>query len=240
MNEAADDATEGRPRTPLTRERVVDAAVALADALGHEAVSMRNLSTRLGVVPMALYKHVADKEDLLGGMVDAVIATYDPPDTGADWKSVVRARILSSRRALLRHPWARPVIETRRKRTPAVLAYMDSLSGSFMAGGLSADLTHHAMHALGYRIWGFSPEAFEDPNALTIPSDAVEREAMLRQVGETYPHILAIALNATGGDITAAGPTCDEQFEFEFALDLLLDAVEGLHRSGWSSNGTSS
>ena len=114
---------------------------------------------------------------------------------------------------------------------------MDALSGTFMAGGLSADLTHHAMHALGYRIWGFSPEAFEDPNAFTIPDDPVEREAMLRQVGETYPHILAIALDASDGAITAAGPTCDEQFEFEFALDLLLEAFERLHEAGWSSRG---
>lgn len=228
---------EGRQRSPLNRERVLEAAVALADERGLEAVSMRNLSKRLGVVPMALYKHVADKEDLLAGMVDVVIVSYDRPDAGADWKATVRSRILSARRALLRHPWARAVIESRRQRTPAVLAYMDSLSGTFMVGGLSADLTHHAMHALGYRIWGFSPEAFEDPNAFTIPDDPVEREAMLRQVGETYPHILAIALDASDGVITAAGPTCDEQFEFEFALDLLLDAFERLHQSGWTSRG---
>ena len=226
---------ERRPRSPLNRERVLRAAVALADERGVEDVSMRKLSQRLGVVPMALYKHVADKEDLLAGMVDVVIAGYDPGDTGSEWKAAVRSRVLAARRALLRHPWARPVIESRRRRTPAVLAYMDSLSGTFMAGGLSADLTQHAMHALGYRIWGFSPEAFEDPNAFTIPDDPVAREAMLRQVGETYPHILAIALDASGGDITAAGPTCDEQFEFEFALDLLLDAFERLHEAGWSS-----
>jgi AcrR family transcriptional regulator len=199
---------------------------------------MRKLANHLDVVPMALYNHVANKEDLFGGMVDLVIAEYDPPRTGSDWKGVIRGRILSARRALLRHPWSRPVIESRKRRTPAVLAYMDSLSGTFMAGGshpTSPDLTHHAMHALGYRIWGFNPEAFEDPDAFPIPDDPQEREAMLAQVSRMYPSIVAIAMDASGGDITEGGPSCDEQYEFEFALDLLLDAFEHLHSAGWRS-----
>lgn len=234
--DAGDVAERSRP-APLNRDRVLREAVALADASGVESVSMRKLSRRLGVVPMALYKHVADKEDLLAGMVDRIVESYDPPGDDPDWKAAVRGRILSARRALLRHPWVRPVIETRRKRTPAVLAYMDSLSGMLMAGGLSANLTHYAMHALGYRIWGFSPEAFPDPGALALPDDPEEREAMLRQAGATYPHILAIAEDASGGDLTVADPSCDEQHEFEFALDLLLDAFEHLHRAGWTSRG---
>jgi len=227
---------EGR-RAPLNQQRVLRAAVDLADASGIDAVSMRSLAKRLGVVPMAIYKHVADKDDLLAGMVDTVIAGYDPPSVSSDWKAAVRLRILSARRSLLKHPWARPVIESQKKRTPVVLAYMDSLAGTFMSGGLSANLTHYAMHALGYRIWGFNPEAFEDPNALPVPDDPVEREAMLLEVAQTYPHILAIAMDASGGAITAGGPTCDEQHEFEFALDLLLDAFERLHRAGWTSHG---
>jgi AcrR family transcriptional regulator len=224
-------------RTPLNRDRVLRAAVALADREGVDAVSMRKLADELGVVPMALYKHVANKEDLRSGMVDVVISAYDPPEPSSDWKKAVRGRILSARRALLEHPWARRVIESQRQRTPTVLSYMDSLSGMFMAGGLSPDLTHHAMHALGYRIWGFSPEAFEDPNAFPIPDDPAERDEMIRQVGETYPHILRIAMAASGDDVSAVGRTCDEQYEFEFALDLLLDAVEQLHERGWNSDG---
>ena len=88
------------------------AAVALADAAGIDALSMRNLAQELGVVPMALYKHVANKEELLDGMVDVIVGEIDPPAPGADWKTAVRQRILSARRALLRHPWAR-VIESR-------------------------------------------------------------------------------------------------------------------------------
>lgn len=222
-------------RQPLSRRRALDAAVALADSDGIDSVSMRNLATRLGVVPMALYKHVTNKEDLLDGMVDTIIATYDDPPPDADWKNAVRARILSARRALLRHPWARQVIESRTRRTPTVLAYMDSLTGTFLAGGLSADLTHHAMHALGHRIWGFSPEAFDDADAPPAPADPAEQEAMLRAMAEIYPHIAAITMSAGHGDLSAGVQSCDEQFEFEFTLDLLLDAFERLHEAGWTS-----
>ncbi|WP_461109492.1 TetR/AcrR family transcriptional regulator [Tessaracoccus terricola] len=220
-------------RPAVTRERALHQAVALADDEGIEAVSMRGLAARLGVVPMALYKHVSNKEDLLGGMVDLLIGAYEQPQPGGDWKDEVRRRVLSARAVLLRHPWARRVFETRTKRTPAVLAHMDSLSGSFIAGGLSADLTHHAMHALGHRIWGFSPEAFEDANALLVPDDPGEGEAMVQYVRRTYPNILAIALATSGDDLD--GPGCDEDFEFAFTLDLLLEAFERLHTAGWTS-----
>ncbi len=234
-------ATDAPRRTPLTRERALAAAVALADAEGIDAVSMRNLAARLGVVPMALYKHVSGKDDLLGGMVDALIATYDPADPALPWKAAVRERILSARRVLLEHRWARPVIESRGTRTPHVLGYMNSLAGLFIGGGLSPDLTHHAMHVLGHRIWGFSPEAFDDARAATGPAapgdpatPAHPAEA-LDQLQQVYPHIAAIVLSATGGDPSRLGAGCDEQFEFEFALDLILDAVERLHRAGWRS-----
>ncbi len=222
-------------RAHLNRERVLRAAIALADQDGVESLSMRKLANDLGVVPMALYNHVANKEDLLGGMVDVVIAEYDPRRTDSDWKGTIRSRILSARQALLRHPWSRRVIESRKQRTPEVLTYMDSLSGMFMAGGFSPDLTHHAMHALGYRIWGFNPEAFEDPDAMPIPDDPQAREAMLAQVSQAYPNIVAIAMDASGGDTTKVGSSCDEQYEFEFALDLLLDSFEQLRNAGWSS-----
>ncbi len=133
------------------------------------------------------------------------------------------------------HPWVRPVIESRTTRTPTVLAYMDSLAGMFIAGGFSADLTHHAMHALGHRIWGFSPEAFDNPGPSEAPADPAAQEAAIRKLGQIYPNILAITMAATGGDLTGVGQGCDEQFEFEFALDLLLDGFERLHESGWTS-----
>ena len=223
------------PRTPLSRDRALAEAVALADAEGIDAVSMRRLAARLDVVPMALYKHVTNKSDLLDGMVETLIASYDPPDPTLGWKAAVRAQILSARRVLLDHPWARQVIETRTTRTPQVLGYMDRLSGTFIEGGFTPDLTHHVMHALGHRIWGFSPEAFDDPDSLQPPTDPAARQAMVQAVQQTYPYIAMIALDAAGEDLSALGAGCDEQFEFEFSLDLLLDAFERLQEAGWRS-----
>lgn len=221
------------PRIRLSRERVLRAAVDLADASGIDAVSMRHVAAGLDVVPMALYKHVADKEDLLSGMIDLLISEYDPARSGESWRDALQTRVLSARSVLSRHPWARAVIETRRTRTPAVLGYMNDMTGLFLDGGFSPDLTHHAMHALGHRIWGFSPEAFEDDDALPVPDDPEARAQMIARVREVYPHILTIALASSGGDDVTAG-RCDEDFEFAFTLDLLLDAFERLRDAGWA------
>lgn len=227
-----------RRRTPLTRDRALRCAVELADAEGLDAVTMRNLAGRLGVVPMALYKHVANKEDLLDGMVDVLVAAIVPPDPHQPWKDAVRGTVLDARRMIERHPWARSAIETRTRRTPTVLRYMDALAGTFLAAGFSADLTHHVMHALGHRIWGFSPEAFDapdEPDAATSPADPAQAEDMVAQMSRSYPSITAITLTTIDGDLTRLGEGCDEDFEFTFALDLLLDAVERLRDARWSS-----
>jgi AcrR family transcriptional regulator len=220
-------------RAPLNRDRVLRAAVALADETGIESLSMRKLAKDLGVVPMALYKHVASKEELLDGMVDAVIGEIDPPVPGAGWKTAIRQRVLSARRVLLRHPWASRVIETRTNRTLVVLGYMDSMSGMFLAGGFSADLTHHVMHALGNRMWGFTRELFDDGQGGGDPDPPTA--AAFDEMAKRYPHIVEIAMAATRGDLSAVGAGCDEQFEFEFALDLLLDGFERLRDRGWTS-----
>ena len=212
------------------------AAVVLADDAGLETLSMRHLAQQLGVVPMALYKHVRDKDELLDGMVDALIDEFEPPDPALDWKAAIRHRLLSARRVVLRHPWARKAIESRTRRTPTVLAYMDSVTGMFRAAGFSADLTHHLMHALGNRIWGFSPELFEEPRDDDAPPLTPEQQAALAaEFAQRYPHILEVAMAATRGDPSGVGAGCDDEFEFEFALDLLLDGAERLHARHWSS-----
>jgi AcrR family transcriptional regulator len=227
--------TETAPRVRLNRERVLRAAVDLADRHGIESVSMRILADELGVVPMALYKHVANKDELLDGMVDVMLGEIESPASDIRWTEAVRQSILAARRALLRHPWARQVIETRTSRTAAVLAYMDAVAGVFIAGGFSADLTHHVMHTLGNRIWGFSPELFNPPSTGEPHAiDTSERDVMLRELATVYPSIAAIA-RETIGNPARATDGCDEQFEFEFALDLLLDAFDRLHQQGWSS-----
>ena len=225
-------------RAPLSREVVLRSAVALADHAGIEAVSMRNLAQGLGVVPMALYKHVAHKEELLDGMVDVVVAEIDPPTQGASWKDTIRQRILSARQVQLRHPWVSQMIKSRTQATPIVLDYMNSLIGTFRAGGFSADLTHHVMHALGSRMWGFTLEVFPT----TPPEDPDLRAAMLRQLAATYPHFSEVAMPGAHDGAATISHGCNGQLEFEFGLDVLLDGFERLHQQGWNStdagNGT--
>ena len=217
-----DGPVDALPRAPLSKDRVLRAAVARADEAGLEALSMRKLAQELGVVPMALYKHVANKDELLDGMIDVVVAEIDPPEPGLDWKPAVRARILSARRALLRHPWASRVMESRTQPTPTVLAYMDSMIAMFRTGGFSMDLTHHAMHAMGSRIMGFTQELFNDTSDVEPDTEAEMYTAM----AQAYPSIYELFLLVSHDDGSVVGPGCDDQFEFEFALDLTLDGLE--------------
>jgi AcrR family transcriptional regulator len=223
------------PRTRLNRERVLQAAVVFADQHGLEALNMRDLAAELQVVPMAIYKHVANKEDLLDGMVDALVREIESPPPETSWKSSVRQMVLSARNAILRHEtWARRAIESRPRRSQTVLAHMDRMAGAFRGSGFSDDLTHHVMHTLGNRMWGFSPELFNDATAETHePVDSAVMKEALREAAARYPNIFAITHSATGGDESLLGRGCDEQFEFEFALDLLLDGFERLHQQGW-------
>jgi AcrR family transcriptional regulator len=210
-------------RTRLDRDRVLDAAVALADEVGLEATSMRRLAETLGVTPMALYKHVADREELVDGMVDVVVAEIekllaaDRRPRAAEWRSAVRRRILTARAVVLRHPWAQDAIVTRTRSSPVVLSYMDALIGALQAGGLPLALVHNAMHALSTRMWGFTRDVFPTPE---LPADPAARAAMLDEFARVYPHIVSMvgAVAADGG--------CRDDEEFAFALDLLLDGVE--------------
>lgn len=215
-------------RTPLSRKRVLDTAVALADEGGVDALSMRKIAQALGVVPMALYKHVTNKNELLDGMIDVLVGEIDPPAGNTEWKTAIRRRVLSARRMLLRHPWASGVIEARMKAratpTPAVLEYLDSMIGIFRAGGFSIDLVHHAMHVMGSRLLGFSQELFEDTPDREPDSDAMPPEEMAAR----YPHITELAMAVAHDQESVVGSGCDDQFEFEFALDLTLDGLERL------------
>ena len=220
--------TGTEPRTPLNRERVLAAAVELADREGVEGLSMRRLAAELGVVPMALYKHVANKDELLDGMIDVVVTEIDPPRTDTDWKTAVRERILSARRMLLRHPWASRVMESRTRPTMTVMAYMDSMIGMFIAGGFSIDLIHHVMHAMGSRLMGFTQEMFNDQSDEEQPF----QPEMLEQLQTVFPSIYELYLTVNHEDESIVGPGCDDQFEFEFALDLMLDGIERLQNAG--------
>jgi AcrR family transcriptional regulator len=214
-------------RVPLSRERILGTAVAFADREGADPLSMRRLAQELDVVPMALYKHLANKEELLDGMLDVVVGEIDPARTDTDWKTAVRDRILSARRALLRHPWASRVMESRTQPTPTVMAYMDSMIGVFRAGGFSIDLTHHVMHAMGSRLMGFTQELFNDRSD---PDTAMQPE-MFDALAATFPSIYEMVQLVNHEDTSVVGAGCDDQFEFEFSLDLLLDGIERFKRA---------
>lgn len=224
-------------RTPLSRARILHTAVALADEAGIESLSMRNLANELGVVPMALYKHVANKDELLDGMIDVVVGEIDPPVPDVGWQPAIRARVLSARRALRRHPWAPLAIESRNMATPAVLAYLDSVVATLRAGGFSADLAHHVMHAMGSRILGFSQELFDPARRAgrSGPASPEPPTALPPEAAARFPHLAEIATAASHDHASVVGSGCDDQFEFEFALDLLLDGIERLRRQGWTS-----
>jgi AcrR family transcriptional regulator len=216
-------ASVGR-RAGLSRERVLRAAVELADESGVESVTMRGLARRLGVEAMALYNHVANKEALLDGMVEDVLNEIGQAATaisGGEWKATMRARILAAREVWLRHPWAPRMLESRTDPGAHLTPCYDALIGLFRDGGFSYDLTHHALHALGTRALGYTHEPWDDSQP---PPDL---PLVARQMAGEYPNIAAMLEGVSHDPDTSLG-WCDDQFEFEFALDLLLDGLERL------------
>jgi AcrR family transcriptional regulator len=224
---AVKEATTVERREPLNRERVLAAAVELADREGIDALSMRRLGQELGVEAMALYNHVANKDDLLNGMADAVVGEVDLADgTDGDWKTTARNRILAARRVMRRHPWASAVIASRTEASPVVMRYMDSMAGIMLGGGFSPDLLHHAFHTLGSRVLGFTQELFDDSNNNVMSPDT--QELMIRQMAQAYPNITEILKQVAHDEASIVGSGCDDQFEFEFAVDVILDGLETL------------
>jgi len=199
---------------------VLQAAVDLADKGGIESLSMRKLAQELGVEAMSLYNHVRNKDEILDGVVDVVIGQIQIPPETADWRASLRQTILSARGALLRHPWAPRVIESRKSPSPATFEYFESVIGILRKGGFSVDLTHHALHALGSRVLGFEQELFNDSDELASGPDAA---AMYAQMADKFPYMIemAMAVSHQGG---LGG--CDDDVEFAFALDLILDGLE--------------
>nr|WP_325209213.1 TetR/AcrR family transcriptional regulator [Salinibacterium sp.] len=206
---------------------MLEAAAALADEVGLEATSMRRVADALGVTAMALYKHVANREELIDGMLDRLVVSIDVPADGLPWEQALRARIRSARSVMNAHPWAQVAIETRTVASPTVLAYMDSLMAIMFDGGLSADLVHHAMHALSTRMWGITRDVLPTPS---VPTDSDLRARAMAEFATTYPAIVRMATSTPH-----AGAGCDDDAEFAFALDLLIDGFARLHEEGWSS-----
>ena len=215
--------TRGTAR--LSRDGIVVAAVALADQGDLDGLSMRRLAQQLGVDAMSIYYHLHDKEGLLDAMADAVVAEIElEPDAARDdiaWTARLRSLIMAARRTMLRHPWAAPLLSGRQAPTPASLRHIERVLSTLRDGGCSVDLSHHALHLFGSRLLGFSHDLFDDsPAVRPAPEEAAAQAAALAQ---TYPRVgeLAAAVTHEG----ALGG-CDDDREFDFALDVLLEGLE--------------
>jgi AcrR family transcriptional regulator len=224
---------ETSPRRPLNRKRILAAAVDVADRGGLDALTMRGLADTLDVEAMSLYYHVANKEALLDGVAEVVVVEILeeiadlPGATGPeDWKQAMRSRILRAREVMLRHKWAPWVLETRTTMNGAILRYYHGFLEIFRAGGMSYDLAHHAMHALGSRALGFSQELF---NPAPGTDDEAASDELLAQMATELPLFVEFMEEIAHDDPEDQTlGWCDDQTEFEFALDLMLDGFDRL------------
>jgi AcrR family transcriptional regulator len=205
-------------RVPLSRERVLDAAIKLADQGGLESLSMRKLGQELGVEAMAVYYHFANKDEVIDGIVDIVFSQIDLPASGADWKSAMRQRAVSLRDVLLRHRWAIGLMESRRKPGPANLRHHDVVIGSLRSAGLNMPTIAHAYSLVDSYVYGFALFA------MNLPFDPSEEVADLGQdvlrayPVNAYPNLVAY--------ISAMRPGYNYGDEFEYGLDLILDGLD--------------
>jgi AcrR family transcriptional regulator len=210
--------TSGK-RTRLTAQRVLSAALELADTIGIDDLTIRRLAEALDVKPMTIYHHVPNKEAIIDGMVDLVFAEIEPPDPSLDWKPAMRARCVSAREALARHPWAAPFMESRTNPGPATLAHHDAVLGC-LRGAMGLDMTAHTYALLDAFVYGFALQES------TLPATGGDEMADLAEMviapfpEGAYPHLVEF----TAGHVLQPG--YDFTREFDFGLDLVLDGLE--------------
>ena len=218
MTQRAESARQ--QRIPLTRDRVLRAAIAVADESGIESLTMRKLAERLDVKAMSLYYHVANKEEVLDGIVDIVFGEISIPRVGADWKPAMRDRAISVRRVLRDHPWAISLMQSRVNPGPAVLKHHDSVIGCLRQGGFSVAMAAHAFSVMDAYIYGFALQE------KTLPFETAEEvaaiaEMILQQMPpEEYPYLAELTVDHV------LQPDYSYSDEFEFGLDLVLDGLE--------------
>lgn len=206
----------------LSADRVLDGAVALADEIGVEALTIRKLADALDTKPMTIYHHVLSKEAILDGMVDRVFGEITRPPVGLGWKPAIRIRCLSARDVLAQHPWAAALMESRTNPGPETLAHHDAVLGCFRQGGLSLEMTAHAYALLDAYVYGFALQEASLP--ASGGQDLAElAETIVEPLPEgTYPHLMEF----TTGHVLQPG--YDFRAEFEFGLDLILDALAAM------------
>jgi AcrR family transcriptional regulator len=205
-------------RGPLSRERILRGAVTVADAAGIDALTIRSLARQLGVRPMSLYHYFGSKDEILDGIVDLVFSEIDLPVPGGDWKSQLRRRAVSARRALRRHPWAIGLMESRANPGPATLRHHDATLGTLRAAGFSVALTAHAYALIDSYTYGFALQEA----ALPFKPETVAKVTgpITRQIAGDYPHLAEMATEHI------LRPGYDFGSEFEIGLSVILDALK--------------
>jgi AcrR family transcriptional regulator len=208
---------------------VLRAAIALADEAGVESLTMRKLAKELGVEAMSLYNHVANKDDLLDGIVEIVFSEIEAPPGGTDWKSAMRKRAISTREALSRHRWAVGLMESRMRPGPANVRLHDAVLGCLRQAGFSVEMAVHAYSVQDSYIYGFALQEngfVQQRASLSLGTDESLSQLMLRQLPpDQYPYIA----ETVGSYVTGSGYEFAD--EFDFGLDLILEALERLRGS---------
>ncbi len=214
---------EGR-RAPLTRDAVLRGALTLADQVGVEAFTIRRLAEALGTKPMTIYHHVPSKEEIIDGIVDLVFAEIDLPISAPDWRTAVRGRYLSARKVLANHPWAPPLMESRRQPGPASMRHHDAVLGA-LRSGLTIEQTAHAYAILDAYLYGFALQEAALP--FTSAQEAADMaDAIIASLpSRTYPHFTELVTHHVRTPGYSFGAS------FEPGLDLILDALERAART---------
>jgi AcrR family transcriptional regulator len=215
MSESVGDVLAGR--VPLSRERVLRGAVAVADASGIGALTMRSLASELGVKPMSLYHYVTGKDEILDGIVDLVFSEIELPASGGDWRSQMRLRANSARHALRRHPWAIGLMESRANPGPATLRHHDATLGTLRDAGFSVAMTAHAYALLDSYIYGFALQEAALPFSAETATESAQ--AMTPQFAGEYPYLTEIVTEHI------LRPGYDFGDEFDVGLTVILDAL---------------
>ncbi|MBX2865077.1 MAG: TetR/AcrR family transcriptional regulator C-terminal domain-containing protein [Leptolyngbyaceae cyanobacterium MAG.088] len=208
---------------PLSRDLILQTAIQLADDHGIEALSMRKLAQQLGVKAMSLYNHVANKDDLIDGMVDIVAGEIEVPAVGGDWKQAMRQRAISAHQVLLRHPWATMEMVSRANVGPAMLRYVNATLGCLVEAGFSFEMADHVWNALDSHIYGFTLQKLNFPFEETEYADAAKQYVSMLPV-KTYPYLNKLTHYVIDGQYHGI-------HDFEFGLDLIFNSLDSFRKA---------
>ena len=208
------------PRPRLNRERVLDGALTLADAIGIKDLTIRKLAEALDVKPMTIYHHIPSKEAIIDGMVDRVFAEIELPPTDLHWKEAISTRTRSAREVLARHPWATPLMESRTSPLPAILGHHDAVLACFRNAGFSIEMTGHAYSIVDAYLYGFALQEANMPATGGDEMADVAGDLLGPTAADDYPHLVEFATEQ------ALQPGYDFRNEFEYGLTLILDSIE--------------